>query len=60
MRQKMKDKLPKTIYVQRVKEDSGDWLNANSTIDNLDEDIELVGVYELVDMKKFKVERKLT
>ena len=59
MKTKKSKPLPKTVYVQVHGDTEGDYLAGEVQLEALDEDVELVGVYQLVEVKKCKVERKL-
>lgn len=54
-------KLPKKIFVQQHERDKHgeDWLAVCLSVEDLEEDIEEIGVYELIETKQFKVERTL-
>lgn len=59
MKKKASMKLPETVYVQVHEDIDGDYLIAEDAVEKLEEAFEAVGVYQLFEVKKFKVERKL-
>lgn len=56
----MANKMPSVLYVEKHKEGKDDWwYNASDSINDIDDAVVEVGVYELKEVKKLTIKRTL-
>lgn len=53
------EKFPKQLFIQRIDNNPEAYFEAAAAIDDLDEDVEEVAVYALMEVKKFVVTKEL-